>query len=503
MNVVAPLGALEEIELKLALPNSDPAGLIQRLGRTPVLARRRPTRRHLHNVYYDTPEQVLHQQRIALRLRRVGTGAKPQWLQTLKTGGSSDSALSQRGEWETPVTSAALSPSALRETPWASIDPEGVLFAALAPCFVTTFERTTWLVRRRDRSMVEVALDIGHIEANGKTTSICELELELLAGSSDALFELAQQIAASVAVLPLNQSKSQRGYALAQDTLEAPLCARPVGLSTELELPQAASLVLREMLSQFTTNLHALRRSDDPELVHQARVGWWRFRSGLRLFKPVLCASALPSWQELRPLLGLLGELRDLDVARMETLPALSLVYTCADPRRAQAWKLMMQALKDSAQATRHTLRHELEKPAVGASLLGITYWLECPLSKMGTTDTTGSAEASLRAWALRRISTLHRRFRSAQRAMTQPEDEHRARILAKRLRYGIEALRPLLPKRCRQRWYSNAVELQAYIGSERDMIQACTLVAKLDVDHGLQEFFRGLLSGRISNSKD
>src|SRR5665647_2501717 len=176
MKPVALIHSSQEIELKLALPASGPSSLPKQLTRIPLLARRKPTHRHLHNTYYDTPEQVLRQKRIALRIRRVGSDAKPQWLQTLKTGGLGDSALSQRGEWEVPVPGAALSLEALKATPWSRIDPDGTVFAALAPSFVTTFERTSWSVRRRDGSLVEVALDVGQTVAGEKRTPICELE---------------------------------------------------------------------------------------------------------------------------------------------------------------------------------------------------------------------------------------------------------------------------------------------------------------------------------------
>jgi inorganic triphosphatase YgiF len=83
----------KEIELKLALPTSEPSSLALRLARTPVLARRKARHEHLHSVYYDTPAQTLRQQRIALRVRRIGSDTQPQWLQTLKTGGRDDSAL--------------------------------------------------------------------------------------------------------------------------------------------------------------------------------------------------------------------------------------------------------------------------------------------------------------------------------------------------------------------------------------------------------------------------
>lgn len=67
----------QEIELKLAFPAHDPARLAKRLAEIPLLVRGKPTHLHLHNVYFDTPEQMLRQARVALRIRRVGSDAKP------------------------------------------------------------------------------------------------------------------------------------------------------------------------------------------------------------------------------------------------------------------------------------------------------------------------------------------------------------------------------------------------------------------------------------------
>lgn len=80
-------------------------------------------------------------------------------------GGRSKLALSQRGEWESPVGSGGLTMAVLQATPWAGIDPDGTVFQALQASFETTFERTSWLVRRRDGSRIEVALDIGQVVA--------------------------------------------------------------------------------------------------------------------------------------------------------------------------------------------------------------------------------------------------------------------------------------------------------------------------------------------------
>ena len=328
----------KEVELKLALPVGDSASLSRQLTLANVLHRRKPHTVALHNIYFDTADHLLRQQQSALRLRRVGgDDDSAQWLQTLKAGKRTLSALSSRGEWETPVAGPRLERTALDAAAWKRVDPGGTVFDALQPIFMTDFARTVWLVRRRDGSVVEVALDVGRVVGGERSSAICELELELKAGPVSALFDIAADIAGSVAFLPLAMSKAQRGYALASNSIDAPLRASPPVLWRGMSLHDTAREVLREMFGHFTGNLVALRQSDDPEVVHQARVAWRRFRSARRLFKPVLAGADMPSFQPLDPLLGLLGEIRDLDVARLETLPALRSAYVAQSDTHAQS----------------------------------------------------------------------------------------------------------------------------------------------------------------------
>jgi CHAD domain-containing protein len=264
-----------------------------------------------------------------------------------------------------------------------------------------------------------------------------------------------------------------------------------------MALPDAAQAVLREMFCQFTSNLSTLRTSDDPEVVHQARVGWRRFKSAVRLFRPVLPTAAVPSWQALKPLLTFLGELRDLDVARTETLPPLADAYAAGDPRRAAKWQAMADALVQAAALQRKSVRYALDAPALGAALLATTEWLET----LTVPDRSGQArndlKIPLRRWARRRTARLHRQLKRALRDTAQPEGQHRARIVSKRLRYGIEALRALLPKRQARRWLQQATALQTGMGASRDMVQAGVLVGRLDADAGLVDFLRGVAVGQ------
>lgn len=484
---------LQEIELKLALSAGDPAELEKNLDRMLGLEHRKPGHIQLRNTYFDTREQTLRRKRVALRLRRVGSDAKPEWLQTLKIGGTGNSALSQRGEWETSVPSGELTLPALKATPWVDMDPDGELFSKVAPCFVTNFDRISWTVNPSAGSIVEVSFDVGEIVAEHKRLPICELELELLAGQPSALFSVARKITRSIAVMPEARSKAERGYLMAEDSMNRPLRAQPPPVSSKMQASEAAQHVLREMFCQFTTNLSTLRHSDDPEILHQARVGWRRFRSAYRLFKPVLDADTAPSWEPLNPLLARVGELRDLDVARTETLPKFADAYVADEASRAEKWHVLSQALKQSADVQHKAVCDALDLPAVGATLLGITQWLEELHQGKELGSARDALKMSLRRLAKRRITRLHKQLKGALHDVSTLEGQHQARVLAKRVRYGIEALKPLLNRQRSKRWYRQATDLQTNIGMARDVVQSHLLVVKAQADPELAEFLRGV----------
>lgn len=193
----------QEIELKLALGASGPHALRQH----PRLANHSMQRAWLANTYYDTPGRALERARIALRIRRTPDG----YLQTLKTAGSGQGGLHSRGEWEWPIDGDELDIDGIRQHAPDTIDEADL--AQLAPRFTTDFTRERWDVIEADAT-IEVALDIGTIHAGERQVAIRELELELKAGSADALWKLAASLADGVALRPANASKAQRGAAL-------------------------------------------------------------------------------------------------------------------------------------------------------------------------------------------------------------------------------------------------------------------------------------------------
>ena len=401
--------------------------------------------------------------------------------------------MGQRGEWETAVPGSELVLPALQATPWSELDSQGSLFRKLAPSFLTSYERTSWTVNKRD-SVVEVSLDIGNISAGCKVLPLCELEIELVHGKHSALFELAKEITRQVAVLPEHRSKAERGYALAEQTLCRPLRVKPLALNPKMSLGKAAQCVLREMLCQFTANLMSLLRTEDSEVLHQARVGWSRFRSAVRLFKPRLDAQAIPSWESLRTLLTVGGELlRDLDVARTETLPGLAKVYTAGDAVLEEKWQALYEPLAQAVYLKRKAFCHAMEVAAVGGALLKITQWMEELPEKAPGSGPHKKAKVFLELWARRRISRLHDHYQAAHHDADTLEGQHRVLILAKRMRYGVETFKPLLSKHQAKKWHWQANDVQTTIGASRDVAQAHVVVASLQTNRELAEFLRGL----------
>lgn len=474
---------MTEVELKLAVLAHAPAQLPRRLALLPWLAGCSPQRQHLHNTYYDTPEHQLLRSGVVLRVRRVGNGARAIWLQTLKTGEGRFSALSRRGEWESRLDQPEPSTQALAGTPWADIDADGTIFARLQPCFCTEFRRTRWMVQLADASQVEVALDLGQIVAGQRRAPICELELELKSGQVAGLFEIAQKVAQTLPVIPSGESKSERGYRLAGANM--PAGSNRHGAMTPDVLARTA---LQSAFHQFTSHLIAMCGGDDPELVHQARVAWRRFRSARRLFKSILIPQFPDIQTGLQPLLDQLGALRDLDVARTETLPAMVDLYVAGNPERAGRWQRMMGQLSARAAHSRAAIQRTLEQAATGEALLHVTHWLE----SLAPENPTSENPALDRAWAKRRLRSLRRALREVQECADDEAHLHRARILAKRLRYGVEMLRPLLPALRAQRWHRLAVRIQTTIGDQRDAAQAALLVQGLPGQTPIAEFLRG-----------
>ncbi|WP_333005187.1 inorganic triphosphatase [Vibrio coralliilyticus] len=197
-----------EIELKFFVSPDFSNTLRDKISQTKVLQH---SCRELGNTYFDTPDNWLRQHDIGLRIRRFDDV----YVQTVKTSGRVVAGLHQRPEFNAEHDSndplLSLHPSDI----WPIGKDTETLQSELTPLFSTNFTREQWLIAMPDGSQIEVAFDQGKVEAGDKEDPICEVELELKSGQTDALFTLARSFSEEGGMRLGNLSKAAKGYRLA------------------------------------------------------------------------------------------------------------------------------------------------------------------------------------------------------------------------------------------------------------------------------------------------
>jgi len=472
-----------EIELKLALPEAAHAAF----GRLSLL-KSAPVRQSvkLFNIYYDTPDLALRERGIALRLRREGE----RWLQTVKCAGEVRAGLSSRPEWETPY-GGHFDFSPIDDAAVADWLGKRRIRERLLPVFETNFQRTTWQVETANARLA-VMLDKGWIVAAGRRESISEVEIELLDGAVDEMFSLAQALAVHQPLVPVRQSKAERGYALYKSVLPAPVRARRVELEAALRPREALGRIAFSCLEHLQDNHAGAAVSDDPEYIHQMRVATRRLRAALRLFQPLLPAGfadeILPA---LRTQMAVLGEARDLDVLLVEIAEPV-LAAQPDDPQLAE----LVGVLTERRHEARRRVAELLTSPAFGQGLL-----LFLGQFHLLMRDSADQAEElpALRSFARARLERLRRKvLKLAQRARTDdPVSLHALRIAIKRLRYALEFFAPLAARKSVDRAVAALAGLQEVFGQINDLANASRLLKECaGSDERLNAAARSIVAG-------
>ncbi|MGI2148821.1 inorganic triphosphatase [Shewanella baltica] len=243
-------------------------------------------KRRLANGYFDTPDLQLRQWNMGLRVR----GYDGHREQTIKTAGQVVGGIHSRPEYNVTIQADSPDLSLFPASIW-PVDADLAATQAQLTCiFHTDFYRRAWHVQI-DNSVVEVALDIGEITANGQQEALCELEFELLSGDTEALLKLAIQVASVVPVRLGKASKAQRGYRLAGKAkpldltaLEFLPLAEPRDSSTQ-DLTANCQILLETALERWQLLESMIAEESKPEACVAL---WWRMRACIRLLRMTL-----------------------------------------------------------------------------------------------------------------------------------------------------------------------------------------------------------------------
>ena len=442
----------------------------------------------LTSVYYDTPDLDLHGERLALRLRQSGE----HWLQGLKGGAASTAGLTEREEYEWPVSGRSVDLTLLDATPYGPVFAKRRVREALRPVFTTRFTRTLRRLALAEGAQAELCADLGEIRAGNRRAPVCEVEIELKSGSPLALFGFAAELLQEVPFGLGARSKAERGYALYRNAPPRPCKALPVALRPDMSRAEVLQTVARGCLAQIHANEEGFLDGRDPEFLHQLRVGFRRLRVALAMPEDTEWRAALePLREEMRWLFSVLGPVRNWDVFLTEMLPPLM---------RHLGTDSGLVALRSRCLRLRRR-RLALAREAVGSPRysalllsLGILLYGRSPAEPSGT---AAPALVFGHAVIARRDRTLRKRGEAL--ASASPEERHRARIAAKKLRYCSEYFAVLYPQKKVRRYVDALADLQDALGLINDAAVGAAMVTELGSGGRVDPRVIGIVQGWIA----
>lgn len=477
---------VQELEIKLQIPPDRLNAVRAELERAPV------QHVHLQAAYVDTDDRRLAAARMALRVRREG----PRCVQTLKA--ALDGMLTRFEHNVELDADADLAADPARHDGTPGGESLRLLLANGAPLremYRTDVHRSTRRVRSR-RGTVELALDTGWILSGERRLPVCELEVESVSGSPLAVIDVARRWVQRHGLWLDVRSKAEAGDRLSRGIVSVPAVrgTNPV-LQPEWTASQAWQAVLRSLLGPMLTlqsELSAPGAADTSqphrmEQVHQLRVGLRRLRSAIRLFDgwpgvtvPEGLASAAAA------VFSQLGGSRDLDVASEMIGPVLAAVGMPPVPWHAAP------AAPDPAQVLR------------GAAAQAL--WLDllaCAHDEGASGDAQPAdaqrvgSEPTLQQLATRRIRRWHKAVTREADHFWQLDDKsrHALRKRIKRLRYAVDFMGSLYPRKRVKRYLTRLADAQEAFGQFNDLCMADVLLRELDDPAAW--YARGWLAGR------
>jgi inorganic triphosphatase YgiF len=451
------------------------------------LKRGRSRKARLISTYYDTDDGALAAAGIALRVRREGRRC----VQTIKGPADASRAggMSARAEFEWPVAGPNPDPLRFATTPFrrtlGKAEKRGI-----GPRFTTDITRTTIPLAFSDSTMAALCIDVGEVRTEDGPPvlrePIHEIELELEAGNLVRLFELAHTLATDVPLALEPASKAERGHALRHPRKPVPLHATDPDLPVKAKAGDAFAAIIRTCLAQIEGNADGVCTDDDPEWIHQMRIGVRRLRACLSLArKGIATARIEPLRVELRWLAQALGPARDLDVFATSTLPAVrdavkqsgnatpleaGLAKLAA---RTAVWRKDARGVAQAAVASPRFVRLVLAAAALAAAPAADAQHSHANEHKLSV-----PARESARPLLKRRHRALV--ALGTDLAHAAPEARHAARLAAKKLRYAAEFFAPLFPKKRTRNYRKALTVLQEELGAWNDAAVAARIAGEL-----------------------
>ncbi len=331
---------MNEFEIKFEVPDASLAKLLA------AVRAKKAQLQLLQACYFDTRDQMLAKHGVVIRLRRENDV----WVQTVKA--STSNALERLEHNLTIENTSNVNDFVMPDINLSQKLPKDIKqllelilkinlnaqAPALIPVYETDVQRLKFNVMHSG-SLIEIALDQGMVESNGKSAALCELEFELKEGKPEHVVAVARKWRALYGLHVSTISKSMKGQRLWGD-LGVNVIEAKVNVAANQKPAQHANALVKSVFSscinQMLANASELAINADikpdkslaeiqkeTDCIHQLRVAIRRLRVALREFKS-LVDTINPAWE--KPLIDIfreLGKRRDADHLMHELQPAM------------------------------------------------------------------------------------------------------------------------------------------------------------------------------------
>jgi CHAD domain-containing protein len=346
------------------------------------------------------------------------------------------------------------------------------------PEFGARIMRTLRTVRCTDGTEILVAIDRGRAwlaDARRRYRPVLELELALIQGRRERLYELASAIvdeAPSMQLLFGNDA--DRAYR----ALTGPRTAQGTPSRCPVDIASSpARLVYRatsECVEHMAYNAADVRMGADGESLHQLRVGVRRFRT-VSAIGPEAGLPALPASvrADFKWLWALLGEARDWDVFTTETWPAVRRFAKRTDARRFEEATAQLLAAKHAA------VRRALNGKRFQLAMLAVQRFNIQQREEAERASPPRGAKRLARRLLANRAGKFGRRGKGIARLSI--EGLHELRIQAKRLRYLGECFACIYRRDASRRYLKRLAAVQTALGRLNDLAVSERIVVQVD----------------------
>lgn len=459
----------EATELRLEF-NPDDLGRIQNSRKLRELSAGRAVTRTLGATYFDTADRQLRNNDVILEVRTLGR----RYVQVIRADDSRIDGAPIHREWENPLPTPEPDPAAI-----ADLDLRRLVIpipgTRLEPIIRYKVRRTTRRLVLGGDSEVSLTLDVGEIDAAGRSEPIAEIGLSSENGGAE-LFDAALAIQAEIPVRVATQEREERAFKMLNGEGPDWRKAIKLALSAEATVEESLSLILAHCLDHLEDNERCTLLSDHPEGVHQMRVAMRRMRSALRIFRAVLPPDQYTHvTDEVKWLTKSLADTRDLDVFMDEIVGPVADAFA-GEP----AFGVLQNRLTADRKAARAAAREALASERYTRFLLETGAWMarrgwrEQPVSETSVflfRPITDLADRLI-AKRFKKVRKEGKRFKE----MTI-EEKHQLRIDVKRLRYAVDFFSSLYGGKPVKAFITHLQKLQDGLGYMNDVAVAQTLI--------------------------